>query len=99
MNTKGGEIVKYCSYCGKELSDDASFCLNCGKPVVSAGIPNSYYSPAPSHDPNDAPNGGWALIGFLIPIAGLILYCCNNDRTPLRAASAGKGALAGFLSV
>jgi predicted amidophosphoribosyltransferase len=23
----------YCSHCGKELPDDASFCMKCGKPL------------------------------------------------------------------
>jgi len=43
--------------------------------------------------PNDAPSGGYAVLGFFIPIVGLILYIMWKDQTPLRARSAGKGAL------
>ena len=46
--------------------------------------------------PDDAPNTGFAILGFLIPIVGLILYLVNKDTTPLKAKSAGKGALIGF---
>lgn len=29
--------MKYCCYCGKELPDDAQFCIHCGKSVSGAG--------------------------------------------------------------
>ena len=41
----------------------------------------------------DAPNAGFALIGFFVPIVGLILYLIWKDTYPLRAKSCGKGAL------
>lgn len=28
--------MKYCSYCGTQLTDDAAFCSQCGKPVNGA---------------------------------------------------------------
>ena len=43
--------------------------------------------------PGDAPSGGYAVLGFFIPVARLILYLMWKDQTPLRARSAGKGAL------
>ena len=36
-------------------------------------------------------------LGFFIPIVGLILYLVWKDQTPLKAKSAGKGALIGAI--
>ncbi|MDR0849213.1 MAG: hypothetical protein LBN10_09310 [Propionibacteriaceae bacterium] len=48
--------------------------------------------------PGDAPSGGYAFLGFVIPLVGLILYLTWKDQTPLRAKSAGKGALIGVIT-
>ncbi len=42
---------------------------------------------------DDASSLGWAVLGFFIPLAGLILYLVWKNEYPLRAKSAGKGAL------
>lgn len=44
----------------------------------------------------DQPSFLYALIGCFIPIVGGILYLTEKDKTPLRARSAGRGALVGF---
>ncbi len=41
----------------------------------------------------DRPSFGYAVLGFLIPVVGLVLYLVWRADTPRRAASAGKGAL------
>ena len=46
----------------------------------------------------DAPSGGFAVLSFFFPIVGLILYLVWHDTLPLRAKSAGKGALAGVIT-
>ncbi len=74
--------MKYCSKCGKELMDEAVICPGCG---CSTGG----NTPAA----NDASSFGYAFLGFCFPIVGLILYLIWKDNTPLRAKSAGKGAL------
>ena len=43
------------------------------------------------------PNTGFAVLGFFIPVVGLILYLVWHDTLPLRAKSAGKGALIGTI--
>lgn len=78
--------MKFCSKCGKEILDEAVVCPNCGCAVA----PNTMTSI------NDAPSTGYAVLGFFIPLVGLILYLVNKDKTPLKAKSAGKGALIGF---
>ena len=44
---------------------------------------------------NVVDNGGfgWALLGFCIPLVGLILFLVWKDTKPRTAKSAGKGAL------
>ena len=78
----------FCSKCGKEVNDEAVVCVHCG-----CAIENKKTSVANS---NDAPNTGFAVLGFFIPLVGLILYLVNKDTYPLKAKSAGKGALIGF---
>ena len=57
-----------------------------------------YAQPAyAGQEPYDAPSGGYAVLGFFIPVVGLILYLVWKDQTPLRARSAGKGALIGVI--
>lgn len=51
----------------------------------------------PNNNPCDAPSLGYAALGFFIPVAGLILYLVWKEQTPLRAKSAGKGALVGVI--
>ena len=94
--------MKYCPHCGKELVEGAVVCLNCGRSVNEINTnsnpvsPSSYTTRANSNVP-DAPNTGMAVLGFFIPIVGLVLYLLWKDTTPLKAKSAGKGALIGFI--
>ena len=78
----------FCSKCGKEVNDEAVVCVHCGCAIENrkACVTSS----------NDAPNTGLAVLGFFIPLVGLILYMIYKDTAPLKAKSAGKGALIGF---
>ena len=71
----------YCKNCGMKINDSAVVCPNCGARQEVA--------------PNVVDNGGfgWCLLGFCIPLVGLILFLVWNDNKPLTAKSAGKGAL------
>lgn len=88
-----------CPHCGAPLEADSAFCTNCG---ASVGAPASAYTPsyapAQSSAVGDAPSGGFTALGFFIPLVGLILYLVWKDETPLRAKSAGKGALIGIIT-
>ena len=77
----------YCSHCGKPIPEGADYCLNCGCAVNGS---------APSKD--DSSSFGFALLGFLFPLIGLILYFVYEDKRPKRAKSVGKGALAGVIT-
>ena len=84
--------MKFCTKCGKELVDEAVVCIHCGCAVAGA---------TPTATPvveNDAPNMGFAVLGFFFPLIGLILYLLHMNTAPLKAKSAGKGALAGVIT-
>ena len=80
--------MKFCTKCGQQILDDAVICVHCGCPVEDAQSPKTS---APTEV--DAPNAGFAVLGFFIPLVGLILYLVNMNTFPLKAKSAGKGAL------
>ena len=78
----------FCKKCGKEILDDAVICVHCGcSTQEKTAVVNT----------NDAPSTGMAVLGFFIPLAGLIVWLINKDTKPLMAKSAGKGALIGFI--
>ena len=79
----------FCKKCGKEIDEGAVVCPNCGWATdnLSASKTNQ----------NDKPSAGFGVLSFFFPIIGLILYLVWKDTTPLRAKSAGKGALIGVI--
>lgn len=78
----------FCKNCGKEIDDGATFCPHCGASQGSTPPPQQKVV-----DPNDKSSFGFALLGFLIPLVGLILFLVWKDSMPRRAHSCGKGAL------
>ena len=78
--------MKICTRCGAFLSDEDSFCPDC----------NPEYNKSATN-PDDSSSIGFALLGFFIPLVGLILYLAWRKETPLKARSAGTGALIGFM--
>lgn len=79
----------YCKYCGRIIDDDSKYCVNCG---------NNMNNDIGGTVSADAPSKGFAILGFFIPIIGLILYLVYERKQPKRAKSAGKGALIGFIT-
>ena len=75
----------FCYNCGKEIDDKAVICVHCGCSMTKKA------------SAADAPSTGFAVLGFLVPIVGLILYLIYEGKQPLRAKSAGKGALIGVI--
>lgn len=91
----------FCTGCGKELSESEEFCSVCGKQRTT---PSQGAQPVFQQQVNpqtgyvqDAPSGGMTALSFFFPIVGLILYLVWKDQTPLKAKSAGKGALIGVI--
>lgn len=56
--------------------------------------PNIRYQPQyPAANPADTGSFGWAVLGFFVPLVGLILYLVWKNEKPLSAKKAGMGAL------
>lgn len=73
--------MKYCSKCGKEIMDKVMICPGCGcaqennvqNNVQGNSVPQ--IKEALSDIQKEVwSNSGWSLLGFFIPIVGLILY-------------------------
>ncbi len=77
--------MAYCKKCGKEISDYARKCEYCGEPVE---VPTQS-----SNSVEDNGGFGWGLLGFCIPLVGLILFLVWKDEKPVTAKAAGMGAL------
>lgn len=76
--------MKFCSNCGKEVSDQAVVCPHCGCAV--------------QNDALDVPSMGLNILSLFFPLIGLILYLVFRDKTPRKAAAVGKFALIGFIA-
>lgn len=73
--------MAYCKNCGELIDDRAVICPKCGVSQSTA--------------PAVVDNGGfgWGLLGFCIPIVGLILFLVWKDTKPNTGKAAGMGAL------
>ena len=78
----------FCKNCGEQISDQAYVCPKCGVKVERN---------TPTTTETDAPNAGFAVLGFFFPLIGFILWLIWKDNTPLKAKSCGKGALIGVI--
>lgn len=71
----------YCKNCGAEINDKADVCIHCG---VSTNNTEKI---------QDNGGFGWGLLGYCIPIVGLVLFLVWKDSKPKSAKAAGIGAL------
>jgi len=80
--------MPYCTNCGGEVNQFAAHCPECG-------APQNKNNSRPVQSSNQPDNGGflWWMLGFCVPIAGLILYIIWKDERPRTAKSVGWGAL------
>lgn len=79
----------HCKHCGKMVDDNSNFCSNCGMRFDDRQSFN---------DTDDSSSVGFAILGFFIPLVGLILFLVYESKRPKRAKSAGIGALVGFIT-
>lgn len=79
--------MAFCRNCGVEIDDRAVMCPKCG--VMQDSRWNT-----PAVNPEDDKHAGWwGVLGFFVPIVGLILFLVWRDTRPKCAKSAGIGAL------
>ena len=86
----------FCPSCGTRFPGGKRFCDQCGVALAQLAQPEPMVQ-AQTVSTQDAPSTGLALLGFFIPIAGFIMWVSWNSVMPLKAKSAGKGALIGLI--
>ena len=78
----------FCPFCGRQIADNAYICVNCGNKVEHVSA---------ARRAGDTGSIGWWWLGFLVPLAGLLIWLFGRDSTPNNARRAGIGALVGFI--
>ncbi|ONI46421.1 hypothetical protein AN641_00110 [Candidatus Epulonipiscioides gigas] len=79
--------MKFCLKCGEEIDSEAVICPKCG--VQQSNMVSTV----------DSGNIGWGLLGFVVPIAGLVLFLVWKNEKPKNAKKAGLGALISVLTI
>lgn len=79
--------MAFCQHCGGEVHSDAAICVHCGRTLQQVQQPSTLSS--------IQDEGGflWGLLGFLVPVAGLVIYLIWKQERPNNARAAGIGAL------
>ncbi len=75
----------YCSQCGSKVDDNALFCPYCGARLVPRQA-----------NPLQVQEEGciaWSILGFFLPLVGVILYIMWIETRPNTAKSVGKGIM------
>ena len=82
-------MSNFCYNCGNKIVENDSYCPKCGTRLGSVN-----YNPN-SQNISSEDNGGfgWGVLGYFIPLVGLILFLSWKDEKPKTAKAAGKGAL------
>lgn len=78
--------MAYCRNCGSPIDDKALICPKCG-------IPQADISQSITTSQTDSGGFGWGVLGFFLPIVGLVLFLIWKDEKPRSAKFAGIGAL------
>jgi uncharacterized membrane protein YvbJ len=81
--------MKFCVHCGAEVANAAVVCVKCG-----CSLPNTQTAGV---NPNDAPNVGYIVLGFFLPLVGVILFLVWHKSSPQKAISCGKGVAINYI--
>jgi uncharacterized membrane protein YvbJ len=91
--------MRKCSNCGASVSETDRFCQYCGSEFGNEKTSNTSFNTYGQRmqtaftDIKDDGSFVWGLIGFIMPMIGLILYLCWINTKPHNAKAAGIGAL------
>ncbi|MBO0466089.1 zinc-ribbon domain-containing protein [Enterococcus plantarum] len=76
----------YCSNCGSKINEKSVLCPHCG-----TILKKEFFSKNTEI--------GWGILGFFVPVVGLILYLIWLETKPKIAKTAGLGALCGVSTI
>ena len=94
--------MKKCSVCNSFVDDKDSFCRNCGSNYFIYDNQNNYpqypnnqnnYSQYTNNQSNLGHPVIWGVLGYFVPLAGIILFFVWKNTNPEQAKGAGIGAL------
>jgi len=85
-------MANFCGNCGNKVNENENFCSRCGVSLNNSSNNYNNYSNQTSIV-NDDGGFGWAVLGYFIPLVGLILYFAWKNEKPKTAKALGKGAL------
>ena len=86
----------YCSNCGNKINDNERYCPYCGaEQNIDYTVSAQQAANKVSND--DTGSIGWGVLGFFIPLVGIILYCVWRNEKPLNAKISLKGAIISFI--
>jgi len=89
----GGTVMAlFCPHCGTQANDGQVVCLNCGRALPQ------FHQRSQAPQVQDNGGAGYGILGFFIPLIGLILYLIWKDEKPNSAKAAGTGALIGVIA-
>ena len=71
--------LKYCRYCGKQVSDKAAACPHCGSPVASGAAPQSAEPAAVKHSGNKTPLIIAIAAVLIAAIVGAVIIITRNS--------------------
>ena len=83
--------MKYCKKCGQQLEDNVNVCPACG--TTQEEVVNVTVDSMNAGVKDDSGSIGWGLLGFCIPVVGLVLFLVWKNDKPRSAKTAGIGAL------
>lgn len=76
----------YCKKCGILNDDNLNFCVNCGNKLKETAVNHA-----------TGINRIWfGILGFVVPILGLIFYVAYKDDNPKISRTSFKGAVLGL---
>ena len=87
-----------CSKCGFKVGENDVFCPNCGSKVVKKKETTKVVAEKVEVDDEKVDQSGqyswaWGILGYFVPLVGLILFIVWNDTRKKDAKAAGIGAL------
>lgn len=87
-------VMHYCPSCGEKLNSDYRICPHCGETLEQDPSEQQSTNTQPPVQGNAFP---WGVLGFIIPLLGLILFLIWKEENPVAAKAAGTGALASVI--
>ncbi|MBQ7295368.1 MAG: zinc ribbon domain-containing protein [Clostridia bacterium] len=82
--------MKYCQNFGNAMLNEETVCSQCGISQVPV-------AETVTADEDEGSKIGYGILGFFIPVVGLILYILWKKEKPSTAKAVGRGALVSFV--